>query len=70
MAVQRESDSRLTLLVHGLSRAVVVRPLQELPYARADVQLLPDDEALSAAAVAAGHFLQACRAAMKRCETI
>lgn len=42
----REGDSRLALTVQGLARAVVVRPTQTLPYARADVQLLPDFEAL------------------------
>ena len=46
----RLSDARMRIVVHGLGRATVVRGTQSLPYARGDVQLLPDAEALSAAA--------------------
>ena len=46
VAVQRESDSRLTMLVQGLCRGIVVRSTQTLPYARGDVQVLPDEEML------------------------
>ena len=46
VAVQRETDARLTLIVQGLSRGVALRCTQALPYARADFQLLPDDEML------------------------
>ena len=46
VAVQREADARLTLVVQGLSRGVALRCTQSLPYARADFQLLPDDEML------------------------
>ena len=45
--VRREPDSRLSLIVRGLSRGVVVRATQELPYSRGDVQLLADEEVLS-----------------------
>ena len=48
--VRREPDSRLSLIVRGLSRGVVVRATQELPYSRGDVQLLADEEGLRDAA--------------------
>ena len=57
VAVQRESDSRLSLLVQGVARCIVTRPTQSLPYARADVQLLPDDEELLSSARHAQRFL-------------
>ena len=57
VAVQREQDARLTLLVQGLSRAIVLRATQSLPYARADMQLLPDDEQLLASARRVARFL-------------
>ncbi|KAL1529908.1 hypothetical protein AB1Y20_000836 [Prymnesium parvum] len=47
---RRNPDSTLTLVVQGLARGVVLRPTQLLPYSRADVQVLPDREALLAAA--------------------
>ena len=50
VAAKRQSNSKLKLIVQGLSRAVVVRGTQALPYARADVQILPDEEQLRAAA--------------------
>ena len=49
VAVQRLPDARLALIVQGLRRAVIVRGTQRLPYARADVQALPDEEELLAA---------------------
>ena len=49
VSVERLSDARLILVVQGLGRAAVLRATQQLPYARADVQLLPDREALLAA---------------------
>ena len=57
VAVQREADARLTLAVQGLSRARVLRATQALPYARADVVMLPDAEALLAHALAAQRFV-------------
>ena len=57
VAVQREEDSRLSLIVQGLGRGIVVRSTQSLPYARADVQLLPDDEALVECAQRGRRFL-------------
>ena len=51
VSVERRRDSRLRLVVHGVGRAVVLRGTQALPYARADVAVLPDAEQLSAAAV-------------------
>jgi hypothetical protein len=50
VAVQRQQDARLALVVQGLCRAHILRGTQALPYARADVQLLPDAETLAAAA--------------------
>ena len=55
---QREQDSRLTLVVQGLARGVVLRPTQDLPYSRGDVLLLPDAEALRDAARAAAVRLR------------
>ena len=55
---QREQDSRLTLVVQGLARGVVLRPTQDLPYSRGDVLLLPDAEALREAARAAAVRLR------------
>lgn len=42
----RLPDARMRILVQGLSRATIVRGTQRLPYARGDVQVLPDAEAL------------------------
>ena len=50
VSYQRQPDARLALIVQGLSRAVVLRGKQALPYARGDVQILPDSEQLRAAA--------------------
>ena len=54
---QREPDSRLSLVVQGLARGIVVRQTQALPYARGHVQLLPDAEALYAGVRAAARHL-------------
>ena len=54
---KRNEDSTLTLIVQGLCRGVVLSPTQMLPYSRADVQLLPDGEALRAAARASKRFV-------------
>ena len=62
VAVQREADSRLSLIVQGLSRGIVLRPTQTLPFSRGDVQLLPDDEALTVSARRARRFLASTRA--------
>ena len=59
VAVQREDDSRLSLIVQGLARGIVLRPTQGLPYARADFQLFADDEALRVSARRARRFLGA-----------
>lgn len=64
VAVQREADSRLSLIVQGLARGIVARPTQMLPFARADVQLLPDDEALLHSARRARRFLAAAPGAL------
>ena len=58
VATVREQDSRLSLLVQGLSRVVVLRATQTLPYSRADVQLLPDLEALRGGARASRRWLR------------
>ena len=60
-AVERLPDSRLALIVQGLCRAVVVRATQTLPYARADVALLPDAEQLLAAARANRRWMLAAQ---------
>ena len=59
VAVQREADSRLTLLVQGLARGYALRATQTLPYARADFAILPDEEQLLSSARLAGRFLAA-----------
>ena len=41
---RRMGDGKLLLLVHALDRFVVSKPIQELPFSIADVQLLPDNE--------------------------
>ena len=46
----RLTDARLRIVVQGLGRCTVLKGTRALPYARADVQLLPDSEALLAAA--------------------
>jgi hypothetical protein len=51
--VERLRDARLAIVVQGLGRAVVVKGTQALPYARADVQVLPDSECLLSSAVCA-----------------
>lgn len=55
---QRNPDSTLTLVVQGLARGLVLAPTQYTPYSRGDVQLLPDSEALLAAALATERFLR------------
>ena len=55
---QRNADSTLTLIVQGLARGVVLRGTQTLPYSRGDVQLLPDAEALLAAARSTERYLK------------
>ena len=59
VAVKREVDSRLTLLVEGLARGHVTRSTQALPYARMDFAILPDDEQLVANARRASHAWEA-----------
>lgn len=54
---RRNEDQTLTLVVQGLTRGVVLRPTQYLPYSRGDVQILPDSEALRAAARVSQRFL-------------
>jgi len=49
-------DARIVLTCQALSRAVVLRGTQALPYTRADVQLLPDAEQLRAAARTAARW--------------
>lgn len=41
---RRMGDGKLLLLVNALDRFVVSKPIQELPFSIADVQLLPDSE--------------------------
>jgi Lon protease-like protein len=50
----RMADSRLRLVVQGVARVRVLRERQTLPYARADVRILPDAEELASADAAAG----------------
>jgi Lon protease-like protein len=68
VAVKREVDSRLTLLVQGLARGYVTRSTQALPYARMDFVILPDDEQLVANARRVSHALgaQSSRALRRR----
>ena len=56
---RRNPDSTLTLVVQGLTRGIVLRATQTLPYSRGDVQLLPDAEALLEGARAAQRHLRA-----------
>lgn len=58
VAVQREADSRLSLIVQGVARGVVLRSTQTLPFAKADMQLLPDAEQLSDCARQGTTFLR------------
>ena len=58
VAVQRQPDARLALVVQGLRRAIVLRGTQALPYARADVQSLPDAEQLLEAAIRSRQWLR------------
>ena len=51
--VQRQPDRRLALVAQGLGRAVVLRASQALPYARADVAILPDAEEMLSVVVSA-----------------
>ena len=55
---QREGDQRLTIVVQGLARGVVLNATQDLPYSRADVQILPDGEVLRAAARSSTRLLR------------
>ena len=48
VAQKRRPDARITLICHGLCRAVVLRGTQALPYSRCDVQMPPDVEQLRA----------------------
>ena len=57
VSCMRLPDARLRLVVQGVGRATVVRGTQTLPYARGDVQLLPDSEALLDAARASRRHL-------------
>ena len=67
VAVQREADSRLSLLVQGVARGIVLRPTQALPYARADVMLLPDDEQLLECALMSRRYLLSSSGAYESC---
>lgn len=62
VSVLREPDSRLVLIVQGIARAHVLRETQQLPYSRADVQILPDAEALRSAARASRRWLREAKA--------
>ena len=44
VAAERQSDSRIALICQALSRAVVLKGTQALPYSRGDIQILPDVE--------------------------
>jgi len=44
---ERREDSRLAIVVQGLGRVRVLEETQKEPYARASVQLLPDDEIIA-----------------------
>lgn len=55
---QRLSNDRLSLVVQGLARGVVLRATQYLPYSRGDVQILADKEVLLGAARASERYLR------------
>jgi Lon protease-like protein len=55
---QREQDGRLSLVVQGLARGLVLKETQALPYSRGHVQLLPDSEALLAGARISARYLR------------
>ena len=57
VSFKRLPDARLRIVVQGLGRAIVVRGTQQLPFARGDVQLLPDTEALLDAACTSRAWL-------------
>ena len=50
VSFKRRPNSMITMITQGLTRAVVVRGRQALPFARADVQILADTEAVCIAA--------------------
>ena len=57
ISARREPDARLSLIVQGLERGVVLGGTQAFPYARSTVQALPDSEALAEAARASRKWL-------------
>jgi len=59
VSAQRSEDSRLILVVQGISRVRVLEATQMLPYSRANVQLLPDFEQLEAYQQSASRMLEA-----------
>ena len=63
VAARREADARLSLIVQGLARGVVLGATQALPFARANVQALPDAEALADAARSSRQWLVSHEAA-------
>ena len=66
VAARREKDARITMIVQGISRGIVLKGTRAMPYARADVFALPDAEALGDAARAARGWLRNSPAAPKR----
>eukprot|EP00965_Chrysotila_dentata_P235925 6201032-Pleurochrysis_carterae.AAC.1 len=57
-----QADSRLAVVVQGVCRAVVVRATQTTPYARGEVQRLPDVEQMLSALCASSAWLRRVRA--------
>ena len=68
VSAERLPDARIALVSQGLSRAVVVRGTQALPFSRGDVQRLHDTETLEVAARTA--FLQLARSGTAESRTM
>lgn len=68
VSAERLPDARIALVSQGLSRAVVVRGTQALPFSRGDVQILHDTETLEVAARTA--FLQLARSGTAESRTM
>lgn len=57
-SAQRTRDSRIMMVVQGLARVRVIEQTQQRPFARADVQILPDAELSSACYQEVSHFFE------------
>jgi Lon protease-like protein len=61
-SAQRTRDSRIMMVVQGLARVRVIEPTQQRPFARADVQILPDAELSAECYREVRHFFDSCPA--------